>query len=1165
MSGSSGQQVALRKSRRLAVPSGSGVELHGTKPDDDTTQMTLPDGCELVAGTFVVFRWQEHPCLLQVNVTLYCWGGQRSGALEMVLEEYGLTRSPQIHHINSKLVTGAQWVWLRQVFIVVRRLFDASETCDTAKKVHWLNVVDCRLVYDLLRRQCHRYRRNLFPEAGVLNTHLKRCGIELEPWYQVEAPPEGVDVHTPTPIDRSATPPSSTSGSSPTASPSSKSPTTADDDASSSLGAGGGLGEREWLSDVHVANVMFLLVHGQLALPLEQRDVFQCTYPMTDALFIHMLQQAEPGSLLTHATTRQGVALAFINPNNNHWRLVVLDGLQRQVVLFDPLGAPLPSSVVRAVTAFVGPSYRVIDLELEVQAESWNCGVWALYAAARYITAAAADGARMDVATLLRPPRGGDGGAGYVILGDDASSADRHLNRVFADELRRGYSELLGDAASTGRLLYSADDERPISHTRVTRSPRLCLLDTLNTVEAGTARTAYRHRRFIDRTVSDQVWIDLTEEAVGETVVAAEAVMVEQSFDDLCDHYVEFREDNVDNPVAATLRYSLPVQQQSDVLKEQIERFRGYRRQRFSLFRRGPLVEETTIASNVSAVLRFLGYLFYEQEPALRGAPLDLTVFALDDISQLVLSYVEWLEKRRGSRRQRAPTGGSAAPSFQPVSCATVANYLNGLVSIVKFQLCHDIDRRDRLLDQLRNLRSQAESYSMAQKGFEKVHPEWCSWQDVQLAREKCRETFDRRIQRVAGRERERDIDDDDDDDADTSTSTRSEKGRRAHLLHLREVCLLGLFTICPPPRCSVIRLLEWDKTLVEDDEQGCWVVDLTDVSHAATRHKTHKKKGAMRLPLSTAISPYLSMLRQTSHTSGGAVFPSASTASVMSSTSFTTFVKHTFRKYTPGGQAPNPSLLRSIFTTWLYSLRYDTEDAFLQQIKASSAKWKAHSEHVAATVYNRELVYQQKEFALLLRFCEEYAKRYAYDRSDDEVERSTVAPSLPRKRSKRSRAAPDPGDEDREEEEEPVFTVDGLIRTRVTVRGEKQVLVRWEGYRRPTWEPFASIQEQLPEMVAELESSQNGNDDDDDAASSTSSDSKEGEDPVDDDHYHAFLSEFIAQHHIDRHYRWSPDRLNTLEHAALSAAPAIRETADQLRQGIMSMVRSTAPVPPST
>ena len=115
-----------------------------------------------------------------------------------------------------------------------------------------------------------------------------------------------------------------------------------------------------------------------------------------------------------------------------------------------------------------------------------------------------------------------------------------------------------------------------------------------------------------------------------------------------------------------------------------------------------------------------------------------MSVFALPNINVLVLSYVEWLEQRRGKKRRAADD-----TTFQPVSCATVANYLNGLVSIVKFQLRHDIHLRDPLLDQLRNLRSQAESYSMTQKSFEKVHPEWCSWQELQVAREKCRAAFD--------------------------------------------------------------------------------------------------------------------------------------------------------------------------------------------------------------------------------------------------------------------------------------------------------------------------------------------------------------------------------------------------------------------------------------
>ena len=47
---------------------------------------------------------------------------------------------------------------------------------------------------------------------------------------------------------------------------------------------------------------------------------------------------------------------------------------------------------------------------------------------------------------------------------------------------------------------------------------------------------------------------------------------------------------------------------------------------------------------------------------------------------------------------------------------------------------------------------------------------------------------------------------------------------------------------------------------------------------------------------------------------------------------------------------------------------------------------------------------------------------------------------------------------------------VEALLRIRDNGQGEKQVRVRWEGYRRETWEPYESIKQQLPEMMAELE-----------------------------------------------------------------------------------------------
>ena len=555
--------------------------------------------------------------------------------------------------------------------------------------------------------------------------------------------------------------------------------------------------------------------------------------------------------------------------------------------------------------------------------------------------------------------------------------------------------------------------------------------------------------------------------------------------------------------------------------------FRAYRRQRFSLFRRGPLVEETTISGNIKSLLRFLGYLHYEQSAELQQlgvAALDMSVFSLPNISALVLSYVEWLEQRRG----RKPRAAGDEHTFQPVSCTTLSSYLNGLVSIVKFQLRHDIHLREPLLDQLRNLRSQAESYSMAQKGFEKVHPQWCSWRELQVAREKCRAAFD-----------QRDVDDE------------SEAGR-SYLLHLREVCLLCLLTICPPPRVSIVRLLEWNKTLVQGDK-GRWMVDLTDVAHAATRHKTHKRKGALQLPLPALIFPYLAQLQRLAH--GGVVFPGRAASSFLTPTSFTSLVKTTFGKYTDSGRSPNPSLLRSIFTTWLYGIQYDTEDAFLQQIKASSARWKAHSEQIAATVYNRELIYQHKEFAVLLRFCELYSSRFSYDgdakaipgneNGPAEAEADEAPKPTRSGRKRRSTASVRTTEQAAREPKRgtaaAVYVVEELVDVRVTKQGVKQVQVRWEGYARCTWEPYESIREQLPDTMAKLE------------ASLASQGDAEA------DEVQSFLDGYVAAHHIDATYRWVPDRVVALEHAAITHEPPIKLTVDRLQRKIMELVDSTS------
>jgi hypothetical protein len=152
--------LALRKSKRL-------VSSPNMEPDE-STHLILPEGCELVANTLIVFKWQDQCCLLQTNLTLYCWGVRRSGMIEHVLAKYGWTNSSHLHRVGSKLVSCQQWSWLKQVLVIVHRMFDEMETGDTVSKIHWLNIVDCRLAYELLRKECYHYHRNLYPAGSLL-------------------------------------------------------------------------------------------------------------------------------------------------------------------------------------------------------------------------------------------------------------------------------------------------------------------------------------------------------------------------------------------------------------------------------------------------------------------------------------------------------------------------------------------------------------------------------------------------------------------------------------------------------------------------------------------------------------------------------------------------------------------------------------------------------------------------------------------------------------------------------------------------------------------------------------------------------------------------------------------------------------------------------------
>jgi hypothetical protein len=109
----------------------------------------------------------------------------------------------------------------------------------------------------------------------------------------------------------------------------------------------------EWLNDSQIANLVFLLLHFQLIIPLDLRDTFQYLYPLPDELFLQMLLKPRPAALLLHAKNQTGITFAFINQDLQHWRLVVMDGLCKKVILIDPLGHSFSSEFIHAVSSFL--------------------------------------------------------------------------------------------------------------------------------------------------------------------------------------------------------------------------------------------------------------------------------------------------------------------------------------------------------------------------------------------------------------------------------------------------------------------------------------------------------------------------------------------------------------------------------------------------------------------------------------------------------------------------------------------------------------------------------------------------------------------------------------------------------------------------------------------
>ena len=242
--------------------------------------------------------------------------------------------------------------------------------------------------------------------------------------------------------------------------------------------------------------------------------------------------------------------------------------------------------------------------------------------------------------------------------------------------------------------------------------------------------------------------------------------------------------------------YILRPQLISSVLKSEFNAYLAFRTATFAARRQGGAVQSISAEADRTHLLRFFGYL---ERTALipEGEQLNMMLMLRADLGTLATQYGEWLQSTQNCR------------------FTTIANYLNGLISITAYSYT-ELGVSDAVfnlepnpLAQLINLRGQAEKASKQQNMFDKRVGGWIEWEDVQKARVAAIE----KVSRVA---------------SSTPAAMRNA---------LRDAAALSLLSLIPPDRVGCIRKLRIGHTL-KKKEGGGWMMDL---SKARDGHKTSR------------------------------------------------------------------------------------------------------------------------------------------------------------------------------------------------------------------------------------------------------------------------------------------------------------------------------------
>ena len=201
-------------------------------------------------------------------------------------------------------------------------------------------------------------------------------------------------------------------------------------------------------------------------------------------------------------------------------------------------------------------------------------------------------------------------------------------------------------------------------------------------------------------------------------------------------------------------------------LKRELDIYLLYRTETFAARRAGGAVQSISAEADQTALLRFFGWMAATNRPLVGDS---ITFMIRDDLGDVAQEYAQWLQ------------------NTQHCKFSTIANYINGLVSITSY--CYaNLGPDDALLTmdpnpltQLINLRGQAEKASKTQQMYDKRVGGWIEWQDVQKARVSAMKKLD-------------------------------EMGKGAALAAkrnlLRDCCALSLLSLIRPDRVGCIRKL---------------------------------------------------------------------------------------------------------------------------------------------------------------------------------------------------------------------------------------------------------------------------------------------------------------------------------------------------------------------